>query len=54
MYGDIGLDACAVIKIKNKVPAMVAVGSESIKSYSYALIKAKNVEIVPKLFGAGM
>ncbi|MCK5234217.1 MAG: hypothetical protein KAI51_00770 [Candidatus Aenigmarchaeota archaeon] len=53
MYGDIGLDACAVIKIKNKVSAMDVVGRKS-KSYSYALIKAKNVEIVPNLFGAGM
>ena len=51
MYGDIGLDACAVIKIKNKVPAMDVVGR---KSYSYALIKAKNIEIVSKLFGVGM
>ncbi len=50
MYGDIGLDACAVIKIKNKVP-LGFVGTES---YSYALIKAKNVEIVPKLFEVGM
>ncbi len=50
MYGDIGLDACAVIKIKNKVP----LGLFGTESYSYALIKAKNVEIMPKLFEVGM
>ncbi len=50
MYGDIGLDACAIVKIRNKVPFGL-VGTES---YSFALIKANDVQIVPNLFEVGM
>lgn len=50
MYGDIGLDACAIVKIRNKIPF----GFAGTESHSYALIKAKNVEIVSKLFEVGM
>ncbi|MCK5593738.1 MAG: hypothetical protein KAI18_00700 [Candidatus Aenigmarchaeota archaeon] len=50
MYGDIGLDACAVIKIRNQQPLNL-VGNDA---YSYALVKAKDVQVVPKLFEVGM
>ncbi len=50
MYGDIGLDACAVIKIRKQQPLNL-VGNDA---YSYALVKAKDVQVVPKLFEVGM
>ena len=50
MYGNIGLDACAVLKIRN-LETLNIVGRDA---HSFALIKAKDVQIVPKLFEVGM